>query len=230
MDNYDYSSNGGDAGAVGLIFAFLGLYAVLGIAWYVFFGIAGSRLFKKMGYANPWAAWVPLYNTYALLEVGKQKGWWIFVFLGASFLNIIPVIGSILYMAAAVLLGIASIYAYININKGFQKDTTTWTIFAALLNPIWLGILAFGDSNQYRDDLANGPYFLNKEATNAGQYANQGYAQPQQAPYGQPQAPYGQATQAPVAPQNPYGQPPVAPQNPYGQQPPANPYGLPPKQ
>jgi len=225
MDYYDDGSTGAtELGAAYLIFGLV--YAVIGLGTYIWWGIAGSALLKKAGYPNPWAAWVPIYNTYSLLEVGKQKGWWVFILFGAALLNIIPFLGSLIYLAAAVFVAIAMVYAFININKAFGKDTTTWTIFAFLVPLIWMTVLAFGANNRWNGALANGPYFMNKDAQlqNAGY---NGYQQQQQ--WQQPQAPQqwqGQGTpEKPVYDQNPYGQQPPAPQSPYGQPTPPSPYG-----
>jgi hypothetical protein len=217
-----YETHGDPAVAVG--FALFGLFITL--VTYVWFGIVGSKLFKKVGYKNPWAAWVPVYNTYALLEVGNQQGKWAIFYAVAALLQIIPFLGTLLYLVATVFFIIALIYAYININKAFGKDVTGWTVFAVFLQLIWMTILAYGNTNQYDARRANGPYFMNKNATLAGAngynggYQNQQYNgyQPQQQG-GFPQQNQGWNQQQ--APQNPQQA------NPYGYAPSQNPQSAP---
>lgn len=211
-----YETHGDPAVAVG--FAIFGLF--ISLITYVWFGIAGSKLFKKVGYKNPWAAWVPVYNTYALLEVGNQQGKWAIFYVVAALLQIIPFLGTLLYLVATVFFIIVLVYAYININKGFGKEVTGWTVFAVFLQLIWMTILAFGNTNHYDARRANGPFFMNKDATLAASGYNGGY-QNQQA-----QGVWNNQQQGGFPQQNQGWNQPQAPQNP--QQ--ANPYGYTPSQ
>lgn len=242
--NYDVDyTTTGDTGAVAALFAAIIIPTILiSIITYVWFGIVGSKLFQKLGHPNPWAAWVPVYNSWTFYEVGKQKPYWAIVLVAGGLLNAIPVIGSLISLVALVFATIAWVYAAININKAFNKDTTTWTVFAFFLGLIWMTVLAFGNNNA-NPAAMNGPYFLNKQA--APQQGYNGYQQQpnygQQNQYGQPQQgynqqnPYGAAPQQPDYNQNPYGQQQGYNQQPnqegypqqqsYGQQPPQNPFG-----
>lgn len=47
----------------------------VGIVAYVISSFFLSRIFKKAG-VEAWKAWVPVYNTWVLLELGDQKGYW----------------------------------------------------------------------------------------------------------------------------------------------------------
>lgn len=222
MNTYsDYGYTGADAGLTALVgLAVIG-GAFLGLLYYVYFGFAGMALFKKAGHARPWASWVPFYGQWVYLEVGKQQGWWILLPIVGGFVSWIPLLGPIIQFAGSVALFVAMIYAYININKAFQKDVTSWTVFAVLLNPVWLGILAW-NKDYYRREQANGPYFLNQQpvmdgATNfqlaRSGSTNQGYSQttssyPAPGGYSGPQQqnPYGNNhADGQVAPENPYG-------------------------
>lgn len=206
-----YYSDGGDevallAGAAFLLFGFIGLIS------YLFFGITGMAIFQKAKHPKPWAALVPVYNSWVLFEIGKQKGWFILVLIGAGFLNAIPVIGPLIYMIATISYLVAIGFAYVNINKAFGKDPVSWTILAFLLPVIWLAILAWG-KDKYDHELANGPFLFNSAATLlTGQPAanNNVYNPPTDnsqtlppSPYGSPDTSYGSSSS------NPYGPPPT---------------------
>jgi hypothetical protein len=76
MDN-GYGPNDG-AGIVAVVFA---VYAAviafalfLALVVYVLNGFAFMRLFRKVG-IEPWAAWVPIFINWRILELGGQAGW-----------------------------------------------------------------------------------------------------------------------------------------------------------
>jgi hypothetical protein len=52
----------------------LGAVLVLGLIVYVLNGFAFMKLFRKVG-VEPWAAWVPVFNIWRILELGGQPGW-----------------------------------------------------------------------------------------------------------------------------------------------------------
>jgi hypothetical protein len=85
------SANAEAALAVGfgvMIFAL-----IFSVAMYVVFALCLMRIFKKAGIEQPWAAWVPIYNNWKLLEVGGQQGFW-------AVLALIPVVNivSVVFM------------------------------------------------------------------------------------------------------------------------------------
>ena len=81
--DYGYG-NGGAALAIFLTIyvVAIGIGFLLSIAVYVVSGIAYMKLFRKVG-VEPWAAWVPFFNTWRILELGGQQGW--FALLSRSF-------------------------------------------------------------------------------------------------------------------------------------------------
>lgn len=210
MDNY-YSDSSGYGEILALLLGALVLGTFISIALYIYFGFALSAIFKKAGHPNPWAAWVPVYNYWVMLEIGKQKGWWMLVYVGAMFLSVIPILGNFIQLAGAIFVSIAFIYSMININKGFGKEPVAWTFLGFLVMPVWAGILAWG-KDTYDDRLANGPYFLTNPVSATGynsyEYASQQTTNPAPSnPYGQQgyEAPQGSQTgyPAPVAPGSP---------------------------
>lgn len=127
------SSAAGESVIIGL-FAFLLLilpiFLLLTVGVYVATSIALMKIFKKAGVENAWAAWVPVYNNWKLLEIGGQQGFW-------ALLALIPLIN----IAAVVFMYIAMY----NIGLKFGKEGAfiLWAIFLPI---VWLFILGFDKS------------------------------------------------------------------------------------
>lgn len=99
---------------------------------YAFVAYCTQTFLKKLEYEKAWLAWVPIANTYALLEAGEQEQPLLWTILGC-----IPVIGLISL--------IKLIPAYINIcNRLGKSPAILWTFLlcglGALIVPV---ILAF---------------------------------------------------------------------------------------
>lgn len=109
---------------------FLMLWSLLA---YVLNGIFISKIFAKTG-AEGWPAWLPVYNSWRLLEIGGQAGWLaLLVFIpGASIVTLVFVI-----------------IAVNNINQGFGR-TTGWTILYVFLPQVWAAHLAYGPTEAWR--------------------------------------------------------------------------------
>lgn len=74
--DYTYSTSNVDAGAAAGISAGIILFGfIIGIAAYVVTALLLGRIFKKAGIQS-WIAWVPFYNSWKLLEIGGQPGFW----------------------------------------------------------------------------------------------------------------------------------------------------------
>ncbi|WP_157432147.1 DUF5684 domain-containing protein [Agromyces italicus] len=112
------------------MYGFLMLCAALA---YVLNGIFLSKIFVKTG-AEGWPAWVPIYNTWRLLEIGGQAGW-------LSLLGLVP--------GGGIVTLVFVIIAVNNINQGFGK-TTGWTILYFFLPLIWSAYLAYGRTERWR--------------------------------------------------------------------------------
>lgn len=187
------------AGALGLGIAFVIITIIISIGAYVFVSICLSKIFKKAG-ITPWYAWVPFLNSWKILEMGDQKGAYIFF-------NLIPGVGQLIY-------AVFSLMAIYKINQKFGKDTGFF-ILALFLSPVWLAILAFDKSTW------NG---VSADQINVMPNPNPSYSQPTPQPvpaFSQPQDNnqyqqnngFSQAPQQPQQPQQPSNdqQPPQSP-------------------
>jgi len=85
-------------------------------------------VFRKAGQPT-WAAFVPLYNAYVLLQIVGRPGWWIIGFL-------IPVVNLVVWFLISV-----------DLAKSFGKDTT-YAIGIFLLSIVFVPLLGYG-SAQY---------------------------------------------------------------------------------
>lgn len=144
------------------------------------------RIYTKAGKPG-WAAIVPIYNIIVWLEIINRPVWWIALYF-VPFVNLI-----------------IAIMMYVELAKVFGKGGG-FAVGMILLSPIFVPLLAFGDS-RYTDPRGAAPGYGYPPAQPYGGY-------PQQYPQQPPTAPYGGYPQ----------QPPAAPQYPqYPQQPPAPP-------
>jgi hypothetical protein len=120
---YEYT---GDPGA----FAALGIgYIIVMLVIAAFFIFCCWKIFTKAGQPG-WAAIIPIYNLYVLLQIVGRPGWWIILML-------IPCVNIVVM-----------ILVYIDLARVFGKDTG-FAIGLILLSPIFIPILAFGDA-QYQ--------------------------------------------------------------------------------
>lgn len=138
------------------------------IGAYVLQSIFMMQLFKKAKVAR-WKAWVPVVNSWTFLQIGGQKGWWIFIGLVAAIVGCIffamagatGVIGStssvgtgiavggfasigyLVMLAGSVLPAVFTIISAYNISKklGWGGGMVVLYIF---FNIIWLGIAGLG--------------------------------------------------------------------------------------
>lgn len=118
---YNASPNADPGLVIAAAMSFMLAYLVFVIAIYVVMAIFLGKIFKKAGTPS-WIAWVPVYNTWKILEIGGQKGWW-------ALLAFIPIIqiASIVFMFIAMY----------NIGKKLGKED--WFILVAIfLSPVWV--------------------------------------------------------------------------------------------
>ncbi len=130
MYNYDhYQSTPSDAVTVAALLGSLVVILVFALIAYIVVAWLTGRIFKKAG-VEQWIAWVPIYNTWKLLEIGGQQGFW-------AVLGVIPIINIV-----------SSVFTYIamyHIGKRLGKDD--WFVLLAIFLPlVWLIWLAFDDS------------------------------------------------------------------------------------
>jgi hypothetical protein len=131
--NYTYDTSSADVATGAANVAFFGIFflsaLVFILACYAIGAFLLGRLFKKAGVPQ-WVAWVPVYNTWKLLELGGQQGFWA-VLAFIPFLNIV-----------------AAIFLYLSMYEiGKKLGKEGWFVVLAIFVPIvWLIWLGFDDS------------------------------------------------------------------------------------
>jgi hypothetical protein len=120
-----YDSGSSLAVVLVIYFVIIGFVLLIWIAIYAVSGIAFMKLFRKVG-VEPWAAWVPFFNNWRLLEVGGQEGW-------LAVLRIVP-FGN---YVSAVFLAIAGH----KVGTAFRKEAG-WTVLFIFLPYVWAWLLA----------------------------------------------------------------------------------------
>jgi hypothetical protein len=135
-----HSSNVSDAAAAGFQ-AVMILFTCLFVAIvYIATAFLLGRIFKKAG-EKSWKAWVPIYNSWVLLELGDQKGFW-------SILLLLPIIN----IVAAVFMYIA--YYRIGLKFGKEGAFVLLAIFLPIVWMIWLAI----DNSTWKDEKQSSPH------------------------------------------------------------------------
>jgi hypothetical protein len=127
-DPYTYHSTTtlSSSDAAGIFLAMMGFVAIVVIISYVVYAIFLGMIFKKAGIES-WKAWVPVYNTWLLLEMGEQPGWW-------SILAFIPFVN----IVAAVFMYIAMYH--IGLKFGKEGVFVLLAIFLPIVWLIWLAV------------------------------------------------------------------------------------------
>lgn len=129
---YFYTTAGSevDVAAAVAVLLIVSLFAfVILAAAYVIVSFLLGKIFKKAG-LPAWIAWVPFYNTWKMLEIGGQQGYW-------SILTLVPVVN----IVAAVFV----IIAMYNIGLKLGKEGV-FVLLAIFLQLVWLIWLAVDDS------------------------------------------------------------------------------------
>jgi hypothetical protein len=206
-NSYGYPNDAAGGGAAAALFgAFFFVWSLMVIAILIVV-IAGMwKTFTKAGRPG-WAAIIPIYNWYVLLEIVGRPTWWLAFLL----LPFIPVIGSLALLVVAFIV-------YWDLAKSFGKDVG-FAIGLTLLSFIFFPILGFG-SAQYIGPMASG--FGLPDTPGGGYPPPQGGYTPPPPGY-QPPAPGYTPPAPPYTPPAPPYAPPAAPGAP-----PATPEYMPP--
>lgn len=136
-DSTTSTMSSADAAAAFLVF--MGIFAVIAIVSYVVYALFLGMIFKKAG-IDSWKAWVPVYNTWLMYEMGDQPGWWsILAFI--PFVNIVAVV--FMYIAMY------------KIGLKFGKEGV-FVLLAIFLPIVWLIWLAVDKTAVWKPTVASG--------------------------------------------------------------------------
>lgn len=140
VTTYTTTSTNADPAAVAaltagmLTFGFI-VFAVVYVVTAIFLGM----IFKKAG-VPAWAAWVPFYNNWKLLEIGGQPGFWAVLGIITP-LNIVTAIFTYISMY------------HIGLKLGKQGAFVLLAIFLPIVWMIWLAV----DKSTWNDKASSAP-------------------------------------------------------------------------
>lgn len=140
--DYNWDSIGNsldDVSGYAAIFGAFMIFIIIGIAVYIFVAIAWWKLFVKAGKPG-WAALIPVYSTWVMLEIVGLPGW-ISLF---TLLSFVPVLNYLTGIFAIVL----NIIIAIKIAPLFGKETS-FAVGLIFLPYIFYPILAFSKNSVF---------------------------------------------------------------------------------
>lgn len=143
MSSYDSAYAVGNAiggFAVGMMI-FLGFIVLIAIAVLVLKIIGEWKILVKGGKPG-WGALIPFYNQYLLCDMVGISPWWILIVFVCGCLSFIPVIGSLLSLAASIYF---AIILNVSIARSFGKEDS-YAVGLILLQPIFYLILGCGEA------------------------------------------------------------------------------------
>jgi len=152
QSTYDstYTTTSVDSATAAGVSAGLVLFTILSvIVAYVVSAILLGRIFKKAGIES-WIAWVPFYNTWKMLEIGGQPGYW-------AVLALIPFVGyvSIVFVFIAMY--------NIGLKLGKSGAFVVLGIFLPIVWYIWLAV----DDSKWNESLGAPSRAVEHTATGA---------------------------------------------------------------
>ncbi len=157
--DYEYYGSGAEVAsllAVVVVFGFF--FFIFAVAAYVVNAIFLMKLLKNAGHRTPASAWVPIWNTVSLMQIGgiKQPWIWALIFIGGSLVaGMIPYVGFILSLGILVAAVIVTIYLAKGVQAGVGHGSTGGIVLAVLLPIIWvIWISLASDKSRYDRDAA----------------------------------------------------------------------------
>ena len=133
---------------LGVAFGFIGILFIFLLAIVIFMIVVKWKMYEKAGKPG-WASIVPVYSTIVLFDIIGYK--WYYIFL--LFLGGVPVVGGVALM-------LFTISYSIKLAKSFGQSTG-FGIGLALVNPIFVAIIAFDKDIKYVGQSVNGDIDFN---------------------------------------------------------------------
>lgn len=141
-----------------IIAAIIALLQVIGL-W---------KILKKADQPG-WGALIPIYNQYLLCKIAGVSPWWILILCLSPILIVIPVIGALATMAAAIYF---TILLNVSLARSYGKEDG-FAVGLILLAPIFYLILGLGDSKYMGAKPMNDVVFNKINQVNNNTQANQ---------------------------------------------------------
>jgi len=75
--------------------SFFAVFAVIGLALYVYASLALMAIAQKTKTENPWLAWIPFANLYLMTQIGKVPWWTLLIVVLTGFIPVVGVLVSL---------------------------------------------------------------------------------------------------------------------------------------
>lgn len=141
---YERYSESDEAALFALGIFFIGA-AIIGFIAYLITSISLFILLSRADHVRPWSAFIPIWNTIALFELGgirKAWLWTLILIVPSAIFSAIPIIGVVISLAIAVISIILTVYTAKGIQAGFGRGGVFGIIASVLFTPFWLLWLA----------------------------------------------------------------------------------------
>lgn len=141
----------------GGLLIFVGILFLILIAALVVIIIGEVKLFKKAGKPG-WAAIVPFYSTYVLVEIAGLNWWYFLIAISGAIVSLLGIdgLGTVTLLAARA----ANFFIFYNLGKKFKKDPTTYGVLGIFFPGILAATLGFSKEAKYDSSVVvspNGP-------------------------------------------------------------------------
>jgi hypothetical protein len=111
--------------------AYGAIFYIFVLAVYLYFTYAQYKIAQKVGHSDPWWAFIPIINSYQLVQMAKKEWYW-FVFLLIPFVNIICF--AILWMETA--------------KNCYHSPLWGFLMILPFINFVSIGVMAFSGGNK----------------------------------------------------------------------------------
>ena len=141
----------------GGLLIFVGILCLILIAAAIVVIIGEAKLFKKAGKPG-WAAIVPFYNTYVLVEIAGLNWWYFLIAVSGSIFSILGIKG--LSPITWIATGAVNFFIFYNLGKKFKKDPTTYGVLGIFFSGIIAAVLGYSKNMEYDSSVVvspNGP-------------------------------------------------------------------------
>ncbi|UOR02211.1 DUF5684 domain-containing protein [Leucobacter allii] len=147
------------------LFAMVGIWSLVGLAFYLWYLWALSRLFPRIGLPSGWG-WIPVWNQWQLVQRAGLPGW-------VVVLGFVPLLGIVVF--------VVSVMAIHRLNSEYGKGAG-FTVLGALLPPVWAMLLSNAIDDQNAAYHGREPKFAGTDAPAPGYARSSGNAQTGQQP------------------------------------------------
>ncbi len=141
----------------GGLLIFVGIIFLIAIAALVVIIIGEVKLFKKAGKPG-WAAIVPFYSTYVLVEIAGLNWWYFLIAISGTIINLLGIsgLGTVTLIAARAV----NFFIFYNLGKKFKQNPVTYGVLGIFFPGIIATVLGFSKNMQYDSSVVvspNGP-------------------------------------------------------------------------